>query len=111
MRLTLIYDGAKQVKNGRAMDPLGALRLDIVVPPRMVDGPFRDLKLWFVDQYDRLFHGGVLEKSRKLASKEAREQQLAQLDREAEARGEKRRSKRQVSITEPLCSEHATVGF
>ena len=52
-------------RGGNPLPALGRIRLDIVIPVKWRNGPFRELKLWFVDQYDRQFHGGALAKTQR----------------------------------------------
>lgn len=102
MRVSIVYDGvsAGWDRGGNPLPPLGKLRLDIVIPKRWLNGPCRELKLWFVDQYDRQFHGGALEKAR-LHSKALAEKERNHKEDEARiAKGLKPR-KRRKNLSRP----------
>ena len=56
----MIYEGEfrGQGSDGRPYPRAGPLKIALIVPQRMINGPFRDLKLWFVDQYNKRYHHG-----------------------------------------------------
>ena len=102
MRVSIVYDGvsAGWDRGGNPLPPLGKLRLDIVIPKKWLNGPCRELKLWFVDQYDRQFHGGALEKARRHSSMLAEKEIQRIEDEKRIARGLKPR-KRRKNLTRP----------
>jgi hypothetical protein len=58
IHLTMIYEGEFRGLglDGKALPRAGPLRVALIVPQRMMNGPFRDLKMWFVDQYNKRYH-------------------------------------------------------
>ena len=58
LHITMIYEGEfrGQGSDGRPYPRAGPLRIALIVPQRMMNGPFRDLKMWFVNQYNKRYH-------------------------------------------------------
>lgn len=96
MRVSLVFDGvsAGWDRGGNPLPALGRIRLDIVIPVKWRNGPFRELKLWFVDQYDRQFHGGALAKTQRHSKMLAEKACHAREDTARVAKGMKPRKRR-----------------
>jgi hypothetical protein len=58
LRLTMIYEGEFRGLglDGQELPRCGPLSISLMVPERMIHGPFRDLKVWFVSQYNKRYH-------------------------------------------------------
>jgi len=58
LRLTMIYEGEFRGLglDGQELPRCGPLSISLLVPERMIHGPFRDLKVWFCNQHSKRYH-------------------------------------------------------